>query len=206
MHKWQKTSILGKTKTQYSARRNVINMMEEQELAHRCARRDRQAREELFRRYSPRLLALCLRYTRDRSQADDLLQDAFIKVFDRIGRFRWQGSGSLYSWMARVTLNLFFDKARRRRLLRETDIGPLEETLPEPDYEETLQVPPERLQAMISGLPDRYRTVFQLYCVDHLSHKEIARVLGIQERTSSADLSRAKALLAKQIKQYLHEN
>lgn len=206
MHKWQKTSILGKTKTQYSARRNVITMMEEQELAHRCARRDRQAREELFRRYSPRLLALCLRYTRDRSQADDLLQDAFIKVFDRIGRFRWQGSGSLYSWMARVTLNLFFDKARRRRLLRETDIGPLEETLPEPDYEETLQVPPERLQAMISGLPDRYRTVFQLYCVDHLSHKEIARVLGIQERTSSADLSRAKALLAKQIKQYLHEN
>ena len=206
MHKWQKTSILGKTKTQYSARRNVINMMEEQELAHRCARRDRQAREELFRRYSPRLLALCLRYTRDRSQADDLLPDAFIKVFDRIGRFRWQGSGSLYSWMARVTLNLFFDKARRRRLLRETDIGPLEETLPEPDYEETLQVPPERLQAMISGLPDRYRTVFQLYCVDHLSHKEIARVLGIQERTSSADLSRAKALLAKQIKQYLHEN
>lgn len=206
MHKWQKTSILGKTKTQYSARRNVITMMEEQELAHRCARRDRQAREELFRRYSPRLLALCLRYTRDRSQADDLLQDAFIKVFDRIGRFRWQGSGSLYSWMARVTLNLFFDKARRRRLLRETDIGPLEETLPEPDYEETLQVPPERLQAMISGLPDRYRTVFQLYCIDHLSHKEIARVLGIQERTSSADLSRAKALLAKQIKQYLHEN
>lgn len=206
MHKWQKTSILGKTKTQYSARRNVITMMEEQELAHRCARRDRQAREELFRRYSPRLLALCLRYTRDRSQADDLLQDAFIKVFDRIGRFRWQGSGSLYSWMARVTLNLFFDKARRRRLLRETDIGPLEETLPEPNYEETLQVPPERLQAMISGLPDRYRTVFQLYCVDHLSHKEIARVLGIQERTSSADLSRAKALLAKQIKQYLHEN
>ena len=192
--------------TQYFTGRNVLILMEEQELAHRCARRDRQAREELFRRYSPRLLALCLRYTRDRDEADDLLQDAFIKVFDRIGRFRWQGSGSLYSWMARVTLNLFFDKARRRRLLRETEIGPLEETLPEPDYEETLQVPPERLQAMIAGLPDRYRTVFQLYCVDHLSHKEIARVLGIQERTSSADLSRAKALLAKQIKQYLHEN
>jgi len=94
LHKWQKTSILGKTKTQYSARRNVITMMEEQELAHRCARRDRQAREELFRRYSPRLLALCLRYTRDRDEADDLLQDAFIKVFDRIGRFRWQGSGT----------------------------------------------------------------------------------------------------------------
>ena len=206
MHKWQKTSILGKTKTQYSARRNVITMMEEQELAQRCARKDRQAREELFRRYSPRLLALCLRYTRDRSEADDLLQDAFIRVFDRMGRYRWQGEGSLYSWMARLTLNLFFDKARRRRLMRETDIGPLEETLLEPDYQETLQVPPERLQAMISGLPDRYRTVFQLYCIDNLSHKEIASLLGIQERTSSADLARARALLVKQIKQYLHES
>ena len=180
--------------------------MEEQELAQRCARKDRQAREELFRRYSPRLLALCLRYTRDRSEADDLLQDAFIRIFDRMGRYRWQGEGSLYSWMARLTLNLFFDKARRRRLMRETDIGPLEGTLLEPDYQETLQVPPERLQAMISGLPDRYRTVFQLYCIDNLSHKEIASLLGIQERTSSADLARARALLVKQIKQYLHES
>lgn len=181
-------------------------MMEEQELAQRCARKDRQAREELFRRYSSRLLALCLRYTRDRSEADDLLQDAFIRIFDRMGRFRWQGDGSLYSWMVRLTLNLFFDKARRRRLIQEADIGPLEETLWEPDYQETLQVPPEKLRAMISGLPDRYRTVFQLYFIDHLSHKEIARVLGIQERTSSADLARARALLVKQIKQYLHEN
>lgn len=181
-------------------------LMEEQELAIRCARRDRQAREELFRRYSPRLFALCLRYTRDKDEADDLLQDAFIKVFDRMGRFTWQGDGSLFRWMTRLTLNLFFDKARRKRLFRETGIGPLEETLPEPDYQETLQVPSEKLKAMIEGLPERYRTIFQLYCIDHLSHKDIASLLGIQERTSSADLSRAKALLARQIKQYLHEN
>lgn len=180
--------------------------MEEQELAQSCARRDRQAREELFRRYSPRLFALCLRYTRDRNEADDLLQDAFIKIFDKIGSFQWQGNGSLFRWMARVTLNLFFDKARRRRLSRETEMCPLEETLTEPGYQETLQVPPEKLKAIIDGLPDRYRTVFQLYCIDQLSHKDIAALLGIQEKTSSADLSRAKALLAKQIKQYLDES
>lgn len=180
--------------------------MEEQELAQSCARRDRQAREELFRRYSPRLFALCLRYTRDRNEADDLLQDAFIKIFDKIGSFQWQGNGSLFRWMARVTLNLFFDKARRRRLFRETEMCPLEETLTEPGYQETLQVPPEKLKAIIDGLPDRYRTVFQLYCIDQLSHKDIAALLGIQEKTSSADLSRAKALLAKQIKQYLDES
>lgn len=180
--------------------------MEEQELATRCARRDRQAREELFRRYSPRLYALCLRYTRDKQEADDLLQDAFIKVFDKLGRFRWQGEGSLFRWMVRLTLNLFFDKARRKRLLRETGLGPLEENLAEPDYQETLQIPAEKLRSIIGALPDRYRTVFQLYCIDHLSHKEIGSLLGIQEKTSSADLYRAKTLLAKQIKEYLHEN
>ena len=168
--------------------------MEEQELATRCARRDREAREELFKRYSSRLYALCVRYTRNRQEADDLLQDAFIRVFDRMGRFRWQGEGSLYRWMSRLTLNLFFDKARRRRLMRETD------------YQETLQVPPEKLKTFIDGLPERYRTVFQLYCIDNLSHAEIAGLLGIKEKTSSAELARARVLLSKQIKAYLHEN
>lgn len=192
--------------TQYSAKQNVIKVMEEQELATRCARRDREAREELFKRYSSRLYALCLRYTRNSQEADDLLQDAFVRVFDKIGRFQWQGEGSLLRWMSRITLNLFFDKARRRRLMRETDIGPLEETLPEPDYQETLQVPPEKLKTFLDGLPERYRTVFQLYCIDNLSHAEIAGLLGIKEKTSSADLARARALLSRQIKAYLYEN
>ena len=180
--------------------------MDEQELAKGCARKDRKAREELFRRYGPRLFALCLRYSRDRNEADDLFQDAFIRIFDRMGRFRWQGEGSLFRWMARLTLNMSFDKARRKRLFQETDIGPYEETLPEPDYEGTLQVPQEVLKDMIDRLPERYRTVFQLYCIDGLSHVEIARLLGIKEKSSSADLARARALLSKQIKQYLDEN
>lgn len=180
--------------------------MDEQELAKGCARKDRKAREELFRRYGPRLFALCLRYSRDRNEADDLFQDAFIRIFDRMGRFRWQGEGSLFRWMARLTLNMSFDKARRKRLFQETDIGPYEETLPEPDYEGTLQVPQEVLKEMIGRLPERYRTVFQLYCIDGLSHVEIARLLGIKEKSSSADLARARALLSRQIKQYLNEN
>ena len=181
--------------------------MEEQELAKRCARKDRKAREELFRRYSPRLFALCLRYSGNRDEADDLLQDAFIRIFDKIGCFHWRGEGSLFRWMVRLTLNLSFDKARRRHLFEQTDIGPYEETLPEePDYNETIQVPSEVLKEMIGRLPDRYRTVFQLYCIDGLSHVEIARLLGIKEKSSSADLARARAILSKQIKQYLHEN
>ena len=181
-------------------------MMEEQELARGCAHKDKEAREELFRRYGPRLFALCLRYSRDRNEADDLFQDAFIRVFDRIGRFRWQGEGSLFRWMARLTLNMSFDKARRRHLFQETDIGPYDDTLPEPEYEETLQIPQDKLAEMIGRLPERYRTVFQLYCIDGLTHVEIARLLGIKEKSSSADLARARALLSGHIKKYLDEN
>ena len=180
--------------------------MEEQVLAAKCARKDREAREELFKRYGSKLFALCLRYSSDRNEADDLLQDAFIRIFDRIGRFRWQGVGSLFRWMARLTLNMSFDKARRRRLFQKTDIGPYEDTIPEPEYDETLQIPQEKLAEMIGRLPERYRTVFQLYCIDGLSHVEIARLLGIKEKSSSADLARARALLTRQIKQYLDEN
>ena len=180
--------------------------MEEQVLAAKCARKDREAREELFKRYGSKLFALCLRYSSDRNEADDLLQDAFIRIFDRIGRFRWQGEGSLFRWMARLTLNMSFDKARRRRLFQKTDIRPYEDTIPEPEYDETLQIPQEKLAEMIGRLPERYRTVFQLYCIDGLSHVEIARLLGIKEKSSSADLARARALLSRQIKQYLDEN
>ena len=180
--------------------------MDEQELARRCAQGDNAARRELYEKHGSRLLALCRRYARDAAEAEDLMQDAFVKIFRVIGRFRWTRPGSLYSWMARVALNLAFDSARkRRRLARElVDVEKLAEgPAEEPGYEETLSVPDEVLQAMIAALPDGYRTVFTLYCIDDLSHKEIAALLGIKEKSSSASLARARASLARTIRQYL---
>lgn len=181
--------------------------MDEQELARRCAQGDNAARRELYETYGSRLLALCRRYARDAAEAEDLMQDAFVKIFRVIGRFRWTRPGSLYSWMARVALNLAFDSARkRRRLARElVEVDALAGEIPEePDYEETLSVPVEVIQAMIAALPDGYRTVFTLYCIDELSHKEIAALLGIREKSSSASLARARASLARSIRQYLN--
>jgi len=180
--------------------------MDERELAIRCARGDNTARRELYETYGSRLLALCRRYARDAAEAEDLMQDAFVKIFRVIGRFRWTRPGSLYSWMARVALNLAFDSARkRRRLARElVEVDALAWEIPEePDYEETLSVPAEVLQQMIAALPEGYRTVFRLYCIDELSHKEIAALLGIKEKSSSASLARARASLARSIRQYL---
>ena len=182
--------------------------MNEQELAIRCARGDGAARRELYETYGARLLSLCRRYASDTAEAEDLMQDAFVKIFRVIGRFRWTRPGSLYSWMARVALNLAFDSAKkRRRLARElVDVEALAETVEEdPGYEETMSVPAEVLQGMIAALPEGYRTVFTLYCIEELSHKEIAALLGIKEKSCSANLARARAALAAAIRTYLDE-
>ena len=182
--------------------------MTEQELAVRCARSDDAARKELYMTYSSRLLSLCRRYADNAAEAEDMMQDAFIKIFHVIDRFVWTRPGSLYSWMARVTLNQAFDSARkRRRLAREMmDI----EVLPdvpsdEPDYDEAAAVPFDELQKMIAALPEGCQTIFKLYCIDGLSHKEIASLLDIKEKSSSSGLARARASLARAIRKYLNE-
>ena len=180
-------------------------MMEEQELALRCARGDNAARRELYIQYGSRILALCRRYVSDPADAEDLRQDAFVKIYRVIGRFRWTRPGSLYAWMSRVTINLAFDSyGKRRRLARQlVDVETVENVLPdESTYEEAISVPPEVLAAMIEALPEGYRTVFKLYCIDGLSHKDIAALLGIKEKSSSASLSRARALLSDAIREY----
>ena len=179
--------------------------MEEQELALRCARKDRAAQRELYEEYRSRILALCRRYAENPADAEDMMQDAFIKIFKVIGNFKWTRPGSLYSWMSRVSINLAFDTAKRRRRLASqlVDVDNLGEDIPEePAYNETASVPSEVLNEMIESLPEGYRTVFRLYCIDGLSHREIGELLGIKEKSSSASLSRARALLAEAIRQY----
>ena len=179
--------------------------MEEQELALRCARGDNAARRELYIQYGSRILALCRRYVSDPADAEDLKQDAFVKIFRVIGHFHWTRPGSLYAWMSRVTINMAFDSyGKRRRLARQlVDVETMENVIPdESTYEEAASVPPEMLSAMIEALPEGYRTVFKLYCIDGLSHKDIAALLGIKEKSSSASLSRARALLSDAIREY----
>ena len=183
--------------------------MNEIDLARRCAQGDLKAREELYTAYSPRLLALCMRYTADRGSAEDLMHDAFIKIFKVIRKFRWERQGSLYSWMARVTLNMCFDSMKKRRRIAAllSDADGLER-IPEepPDYGQAAAIPAERLRAMVEELPEGYRTVFKLHCLEGLSHKEIASLLGIKENSASSNLARARAILSNKIKAYWNED
>ena len=156
--------------------------MEERILAERCKAGDNDARRELYTRFGGRLLGICLRYVGDRATAEDLLHDCFIKVFAAIDRFSWRGEGSLRAWMERIAVNVSLEALRQKRRLHYDD-----------------------LKRLIAELPDGYRTVFNLYCIEELSHREIAERLGISEKTSSSQLFRAKALLARRIKEYVKD-
>ena len=150
-------------------------------------------------RYAGALTAVASRYLADKDQVKDVLQDAFIRIFDRFGSFRYRGEGSLRAWMSRIVANGALQVLRREdRLLPAREIP---DTIPDEDPEVD-NVPLDVLQDMISRLPDGYRTVFNLFVFEQMKHKEIASLLGIKENSSASQLLRAKALLAKEIKEY----
>lgn len=179
--------------------------MEERILSEQCRAGDRRAWHALYDRYAGRLLALCIRYAGSRTEAEDLLHDAFLKIFGSFDRFTYRGSGSLRAWIERVTINLAIERLRSGNRI---DLRPLDELttrLPEPAAEAIDRIPQEELLRMVGELPDGYRTILNLYCLDGYSHREIARMLGINEKSSSSQLTRARALLAARVREYLNQ-
>ena len=153
----------------------------------------------LYDRYVGYLTAVCGRYVPDDDDVKDILQEAFIKVFQTIGRFEYRGEGSLKAWLTRIVVNDSLKSLRKKKPL------PLPDPLPEladaePEFD---KVPLPVIQQMIRELPDGYRTVFNLFVFEDKTHKEIASMLGIKENSSASQLFHAKALLARRIKDYL---
>lgn len=164
------------------------------------------AQEELYRRYSSRLFALCMRYIPDRGMAEDCLQDAFVKILSRINRFHYMGEGSLYAWMSRVTINYCIDCLRKKKMLKEEPL--LSDNLidtPFEGYPDSELIPLEKLMEFVNHLPDMYRAVFQMSCINGFTHSEISRTLGIKEKSVASNLTRARASLSKKIMDYLRE-
>ena len=176
--------------------------MTEEELASRCKLADNQPRRELYELYGGSLMAICLRYIGNREEAEDVLHDGFIRIFQSIGQFTYQGNGSLKAWLSRVMVNEALGYLRKQNQLAQQEV--LMEQLPDTEEaEEGMDdIPRSVLMKMIAELPDGYRTVFNLYVFEEKSHKEIAQMLGITEHTSSSQFYRAKTLLAKKINEY----
>lgn len=181
---------------------------DERRLSDGCRAGCEWARRELYDRYAARLLAICLRYAGDRATAEDLLHDAFLKLFGAFDRFAYRGPGSLRAWIERVTVNVALEWLRTRNRL---GCVPLDEgrALPdaaEPEADEVGRIPQQVLLGFVSELPDGYRTVFNLYCIEGYSHRDIALLLGINEKSSSSQLFRARTLLARRIREYLDKH
>lgn len=178
-------------------------METERQLLDAIGNGDRQALRRLYDRYAGLAMATALRYVPDRNEVGDVVQDSFVSILTAISRFQYRGEGSLRSWVLRIVANRAIDHAKRQATMNFVDELPDETADEEPEVE---QVPTDVLTAMIGRLPTGYRLVLNLYVFEQCSHREIARQLGIKESTSASQYARAKALLAKMIKEYLNHH
>ncbi len=171
------------------------------ELITRCKKKDGKAQAALYQQYATILFGICLKYSPNRTEAEDSLQDAFITIFSRIEQY--EGKGSFEGWMKRITVNTVLQKYRKKRIF---DI-PNEEQIEEPSVEvENESIPLDYLLKIIQELPDRYRLVFNLYVLDGYSHKDIADMLGISDGTSKSNLARARMILKTKIENFRHQD
>ncbi|MCF8335860.1 MAG: RNA polymerase sigma factor [Bacteroidales bacterium] len=162
-----------------------------------CLKGDSRAQAQLYEQYGSRLYAVCLRYTNNEDDAKDILQEGFIKIFDKLHQYK--NKGSLEGWMRKIIVNTALERTRRENRFVLVD----DETIIENDqykYDHVLEeIGRKELLEMIQELSAQYRMVFNLYAIEGYSHKEISKKLDIQEGTSKSNLSRARELLKSKI-------
>jgi RNA polymerase sigma factor (sigma-70 family) len=165
-----------------------------EQLINDCKKNDTKAQEQLYRLFSAKLFAVCLKYSRNHSEAEDNLQDGFLIVFDKIKQYTFKGS--FEGWIKRIIINNVLQQYRNISFLELVSDDIVDEVEVDID-DETVSL--EYLMKIIQELPDRYRLVFNLYVIDGYSHKEISEMLEISTGTSKSNLSRAKMILKEKI-------
>ncbi len=175
------------------------------QLVEQCQRGNTFAQKRLYDHYVGRLFRVSLRYVRDESEAEEVLMNAFLKVFGSIQNFIYRDDNSFEAWLRRIVVNEALQHLRSTRKI--LSIHADEETVNYPDVDSlpdaALNV--EQLHSLIRELPPGYRTVFNLYAIEGFTHAEIASQLAISENTSKSQLSKARALLQTWLKQYGYE-
>lgn len=174
--------------------------MDLNQLINDCKNNDRKAQEQLYRLYSPKLFAVCLKYSRNYTEAQDNLQDGFIIIFNKIEQYAFKGSFD--GWLKRVMVNNVLQQYRTQTFLSLVNEDVSEDCEIEIDDE---NISLDYLLKIIQELPDRYRLVFNLYVNDDYSHAEIAEMLSINVGTSKSNLSRARMILKEKIEQHKNE-
>ncbi len=170
------------------------------DLIEGCIKGDRKMQRELYQRFAPKMYGVCLRYAGNAEEAEDILQEGFIKVFNKIGSFR--SEGSFEGWIRRIFVNTAIEHFRKKIYLQ--PITDYEEDTVEGKYLTVLDSLAEKdIIQLVQQLSPGYRTVFNMYVVEGYTHKQIAEALGISEGTSKSQLSRAKLILQDLVQQFI---
>ncbi|MCX7861893.1 MAG: RNA polymerase sigma factor [Bacteroidales bacterium] len=168
-------------------------MYNEKEIIEGCKKQNRKAQKMLYERYSSKFLGICMRYAKDRQEAEDILQDAFLKIFERIDQFNY--SGAFEGWMRRIIVNTAISNYRKNlKHYHHYDIDEIKEYEEDINTEE-LEFTLEEMLKVIQSLSPGYRMVFNLYAIEGYAHKEIAEMLGIDIATSKSQYSRARKII-----------
>jgi len=179
-------------------------MTELAELIEGCKKNLRQAQDALYKRFSPMSYGVCLRYTRSKYDAEDIMQEGWVKVFTHIDSY--SKDNSFEGWVRRIMINTAITNYRRnlKHAFQEDveDVPWLEDSSSHPDNEFSR----EELMKAINGLPNGYRMVFNMYVIEGYKHKEIADMLQIDINTSKSQLSRAKKCLQKELEEMAKVN
>lgn len=173
--------------------------MKLERLIYLCKKRDFKAQTILYEKYKDFLFTVSLKYCKNREEAQDNLQDAFIEIFNNINKFK--GKGTFEGWIKRITINKAVDKYKKNvfQYPVKEDINLIEDV--EVDSLTNL-IPISTILKFIQELPDRYRICFNLYYLDGYSHKEISEILLISEGTSKSNTYRAKLILKDKLQAY----
>lgn len=172
-------------------------MMDEQALIKDCLKGSPIAQRKLFEKFAPKMMSVCLRYMKDGQEAEDVLQDGFIKVFQKLNAY--ENTGSLEGWIRRIIVNTALDQLRRNSKFGYTDdVNEVGYKIENNDFTvEGLMA--QDLMKLISEMPEGYKVVFNMFAIEGYSHKEIADLLGITESTSKSQYSRARAHLREKL-------
>lgn len=170
---------------------------EEQHLVARAKQGQTEAQRDLYLRYVDAMYNTVIRMAPSAADAEDIVQEAFIKVFQKLDQFK--GESTLGAWIKRIMINTTLNFLRRHK--RISNLHPeMTDTLPQPAETEVVEIDLHRVHAAIKTLPEGCRLVFNLYLLEGYQHQEIAQILGISESTSKSQYQRARRLLKQQLK------
>jgi RNA polymerase sigma factor (sigma-70 family) len=172
-------------------------LLEDEELIKACIAEDRKAQNRLYDRFAPKMLGVCYRYAQTQPEAEDILQDAFVKVFNNLKKFRYESS--LETWITRIMVNSALNHLKATKKLKmESELDIAENAFEVASFQ-WHQIDTQVLMKFVQELPAGYRVVLNMFAIEGFSHSEIAEQLNIQESTSRSQFIRAKALLEKKI-------